>query len=84
MVKARSNAKGLLNMSAISPSSLQTSSSRKEERLSLDEKKVLNEKAVLVYLNMQREKEEFEDTIEEEYVEKVVMFGYLMVNLNYK
>ena len=45
------------------------------------EKKSLNEKAVLIYLNIQKEKEEFEDTVEEEYIEKVIMFGYLVVRL---
>ncbi len=39
----------------------------------------LNAKAVLIYLNMQKEKFEFEDTIEEEYVEKVIMFGYIVL-----
>ena len=39
----------------------------------------LNEKAVLIYLNIQKEKFEFEDTIEEEYVEKVIMFGYIVL-----
>ena len=39
----------------------------------------LNEKAVLIYLSMEKEKIEFEDTVEEEYVEKVIMFGYIVM-----
>ena len=39
----------------------------------------LNEKAVLIYLSMEKEKIEFEDTVEEEYVEKVIMFGYIVL-----
>jgi hypothetical protein len=39
----------------------------------------LNEKAILIYLNMEKEKFEFEDTVEEEYVEKVIMFGYIVL-----
>ena len=39
----------------------------------------LNEKAVLIYLSMEKEKFEFEDTVEEEYVEKVIMFGYIVL-----
>ena len=45
------------------------------------EKKSLNEKAVLIYLNIQKNKEEFEDTVEEEYIEKVIMFGFLVVRI---
>ena len=77
MVQAKNNAKSLL-MSSISPTSSMLSQNLKE-RLDIEDKKRLNERAVLVYLNLQREKEEFEDTIDEEYVEKVVMFGFLMV-----
>ena len=39
----------------------------------------LNEKAVLIYVSMEKEKIEFEDTVEEEYVEKVIMFGYIVL-----
>ncbi len=78
MTKAKTNTKGILNMTSVSPNSSMHTQSRKEH-LDMEEKKSLNEKAVLVYLSMQREKEEFEDTIDEEYVEKVVMFGFLMV-----
>ena len=35
--------------------------------------------AVQIYVIMQREKVKFEDTIEEEYIEKVIMFGFLVV-----
>ena len=47
--------------------------------LNKDDMLNLNEKAVLIYLNKQKEKLEFEDTIEEEYVEKVIMFGYIVL-----
>ena len=42
--------------------------------LSVAEKRELNEKVVLIYLKSQKNRVEFEDTIEEEYVEKVYFF----------
>ena len=33
----------------------------------------------MIYLSMEKEKIEFEDTVEEEYVEKVIMFGYIVL-----
>ena len=44
---------------------------REKTILSDNDKRNLNEKAVLIYLTIQMEKVEFEDTIEEEYIEKV-------------
>jgi uncharacterized protein (DUF342 family) len=41
--------------------------------------KMLNEKAVLINLMMQKNKIEFEDTIVEEYLEKVIYFGFIVV-----
>jgi len=41
--------------------------------------KTLNEKAVLINLMMQKDKIEFEDTIMEEYLEKVIYFGFIVV-----
>ncbi len=45
---------------------------REKTILNESDKRNLNEKAVLIYLTIQKEKVEFEDTIEEEYIEKVV------------
>ena len=75
--KAKNNVTYLLNTNSVTPSSKASSD---KGSLDLEDKKRLNEKAVLVYLNLQKEKIEFDDTIDEEYVEKVVMFGFLMVN----
>ena len=44
---------------------------REKTILNESDKRNLNEKAVLIYLTIQKEKVEFEDTIEEEYIEKV-------------
>ncbi len=65
----------------------------KREKTVLDEtdKKKLNEKAVLIYLDIQKNKAEFEDTIEEEYIEKVreirrlklFYISYLTIELNF-
>ena len=44
---------------------------REKTILNDNDKRNLNEKAVLIYLTIQKEKVEFEDTIEEEYIEKV-------------
>ena len=57
-----------------------------KEKSNLDDKdkKILNEKSVLIYLSIQKEKAKFGDTIEEEYIEKVVMFGYLVVSVGLK
>jgi hypothetical protein len=44
---------------------------REKTILNDNDKRILNEKAVLIYLTIQKEKVEFEDTIEEEYIEKV-------------
>ena len=52
---------------------------QKSELLNENDKRKLNEKAVLINLTMQKEKVDFEDTIEEEYIEKVIMFGYIVV-----
>ena len=54
---------------------------REKTILNDNDKKNLNEKAVLIYLTIQKEKVEFEDTIEEEYIEKVIMFGFIVVKL---
>ncbi len=40
----------------------------------------LNENAVLMYINMERNKAAFGDTIVEEYCEKIIIYGYLTVN----
>ena len=56
---------------------------REKSNLDDNDKKILNEKSVLIYLSMQKEKAEFGDTIEEEYIEKVVMFGYLVVSIRF-
>ena len=45
---------------------------REKTILNESDKRNLNEKAVLIYLTIQKEKVEFEDTIEEEYIEKVL------------
>jgi hypothetical protein len=42
----------------------------------LDQKK-MNENAVLMYINIERNKAEFGDTIVEEYCEKIIIYGYL-------
>ena len=64
---------GLLDDSLINLSTPESASLNESER------RILNEKAVLINLNIQREKAEFEDTIEEEYIEKVIMFGYIVL-----
>ena len=47
------------------------------------DKNKLNEKAVLIYLEIQRNKREFGDTIEEEYTEKVnFLIQYLIALIN--
>ena len=53
---------------------------REKTILNENDKRNLNEKAVLLYLKIQKEKTEFEDTIEEEYIEKVIMYGFLVVS----
>ena len=40
---------------------------------------MLNEQVVLESISIQKNKEEFEDTIEEEYLEKSIMFGFIVV-----
>lgn len=64
-------------------SSLPKSYEREKTILTDKDKQNLNEKAVLIYLVVQKEKIEFEDTIEEEYIEKVIMFGYIVVFIFY-
>ena len=59
--------------------SLIQANSQKSSTLNERERRILNEKAVLINLNIQKEKAEFEDTIEEEYIEKVIMFGYIVL-----
>ena len=54
---------------------------RQKTILTDNDKRNLNEKAILIYLHIQKEKVEFEDTIEEEYIEKALMFGFLMVSI---
>ena len=52
---------------------VKTSMVREKTVLEETDKKKLNEKVVLIYLNIQKNKVEFEDTIEEEYIEKVFL-----------
>ena len=53
------------------------------EKTSLNEtdKKSLNEQAVLIYMKIQKSKTESEDDIEEEYLEKSIMFGFIVVRI---
>ena len=61
-----------LNVSTNSTFFLSASSPQRENTILTDlDKKELNEKAVLIYLEIQKSKVKFEDTIEEEYIEKV-------------
>jgi hypothetical protein len=46
----------------------------------LDQTK-MNENAVLMYINMEKNKAEFGDTIVEEYCEKIIIYGYLTVSI---
>lgn len=39
----------------------------------------MNEKAVLIYLNMEKSKTKFNDTIMDEYNEKLILYGYVIV-----
>ena len=41
--------------------------------------KTINENLVLLYINKEKNKAEFGDTITEEYCEKIIMYGYLTV-----
>lgn len=41
-----------------------------------------NEKAVLLYVEGEKNKTKFEDTISDEYNEKVILHGYLIVSWN--
>ena len=60
--------------------------SLQREKTSLNEadKKLLNEQVVLESISIQKNKEEFEDTIEEEYLEKSIMFGFIVVIFYYR
>lgn len=40
----------------------------------------LNERAVLMYLNIERSKTRFNDTITDEFNEKVILYGYVIVS----
>lgn len=42
----------------------------------------LNERAVLMYLNIERSKTRFNDTITDEFNEKVILYGYVIVSRN--
>lgn len=44
----------------------------------------MNEKAVLIYVNMEKSKTKFNDTIMDEYNEKVILYGYVIVRSNLK
>ena len=44
-----------------------------------NDSKTINENLVLLYINMEKNKAEFGDTITEEYCEKIIMYGYLTV-----
>ena len=52
-----------------------------KEKLSLNGKDIqsLNEKVVSIYIDIQRGKIECEDEIGEEYVEKVIMYGFIVL-----
>lgn len=39
----------------------------------------MNEKAVLIYVNMEKSKTKFNDTIMDEYNEKLILYGYVIV-----
>lgn len=71
-LKVKNNAKDLLN--SLSAATSSDTSANQNTKLTIEELERLNEKAVLVNLNLQREKEEFEDTIEEAYIEKVTRY----------
>ena len=58
--------------------------SHAKKYLNTADKRSLNEIAVKMYLNIQKDKEKFGDTIEEEYIEKVIMFGFIVVKLIFK
>ena len=43
-------------------------------------KRIINEKIVLNYIKMEQSKKVFGETIDEEYIEKVIMFGFIVVS----
>lgn len=54
--------------------------SLKNKKESIDESaEKLNRKAVLFYLNIEKNKIKFNDTINDEYNEKVILYGYVIV-----
>jgi hypothetical protein len=44
------------------------------------ESQSINEKAVLLYLNVEKKKVKFGETITEEYNEKIILYGYVIVS----
>jgi hypothetical protein len=51
------------------------------ENISDEDQRIINEKIVSVYVATERNKEASTETIAEEYTEKVILLGYVMVNI---